>query len=197
MSVAPRGDVNVAAEVEQLRLHYDRLRLKKQKQEIRKSAVGDATDVQQRLYEEGTKKLLVERIKEQSERRDASSSRRNPSPIPICDRLYEEGMSKVMADKMAESRKLEEQEASNRSRKPSPIPICDRLYEEGMNKVRAGRSTQRDASSTRRRRKSASPIPICDRLYNEGMAKMKSGKIRNKAALDFPAKESNSLPPLV
>lgn len=205
MSTKSRSDVDVAAEVEQLRQRYEHLSMIKKQEEVRKATATDASNTQLRLYEEGKKKLLVERIRSHTDARDQSNSRRNPSPIPICDRLYEEGMSKVIAEKIAEREKEEQMAMLNapRTRDPSPIPICDRLYEEGMNKVKASRPLERDSSPLRHKRYSVSPIPICDRLYEEGMAKL-NGNIKPKPKSDVSVDMSDvtgdtrslSLPPL-
>ena len=206
MSSKSRSDVDVAAEVEQLRKRYEHLSMKKKQEEIRKATATDASNTQLRLYEEGKKKLLIERIRSHTDARDNSNSRRNPSPIPICDRLYEEGMSKVIAEKIVEKER-EQQIAmlsSPRTRNPSPIPICDRLYEEGMNKVKASRPLERDTSPLGHRRHSVSPIPICDRLYEQGMAKLKVGNGKPKVKSDSSIAisditgdtRSSSLPPL-
>jgi hypothetical protein len=157
----------VATQVEQLRLHYDHLNRKKKEKEDRKLAGSEPSKRQLDMYEEGKRKLLLERsntndkqnIEKFGELRYSSSTassggpshgganspsgafkRRDPSPIPICDRLYDQGMAKVMAEKKAERLLAEKEETRRKSlqtRDPSPIPICDRLYEQGINKVMA------------------------------------------------------------
>ncbi len=137
--------IDVATEVAQLRLHYyDELRGKKEEEEKRRiiSSTRGPTKRQMQLYEEGTVKLLLKKIKdleaeESADRRNDSAPRRPPTPIPICDRLYEQGMAKVNAEKMAQKKAEEMLNSSTTRRKQSisPIPICDRLYQEGMNKI--------------------------------------------------------------
>jgi hypothetical protein len=194
--------------VEQLRRHYDHL--SKKKREISQRRMNNITPTKRQihLFEEGTRKLQMERCKqEESENRDNinASSSRNPSPIPICDRLYEEGMHKVFAEKMALEKKREHtrRQGSSRSRNPSPIPICNRLYEQGMHKKMAEKlaDTNKETgtksslgTSQNRRRYSISPIPICDRLYEQGM--MTKLKTSGKERLRLNDSSDSSRPPL-
>lgn len=173
------GEIDVAAEVGQLRMQYDLLCKKKRVQEIRKLRNITPTKTQMRLYEEGRRKILTERSRTGRDTRDNSSTRRGASPIPVCNRLYKDGMNKLQAEKMTE-RKMEELKAQRQRstlRDPPPIPVCDRLYEEGMHKVMSGKTAQAEAEfRPRRRYSSASPMPICDRLYEQGMTKKKERK---------------------
>mmetsp|Transcript_3793 Transcript_3793/g.4648 ORF Transcript_3793/g.4648 Transcript_3793/m.4648 type:complete len:162 (+) Transcript_3793:73-558(+) len=135
--------IDVAVELERLRLLYDDFIKRKEKEQRRRTTCRGPTKRQKELYEEGRIKLLCERIQELEEvTRSETASRKPPSPIPICNRLYEKGMEKIKSEKekMAEKREEEERNSSTQKRGlVTPIPICDRLYEEGMNKLFAER----------------------------------------------------------
>lgn len=130
--------IDIARELELLRLQYDELCMRKKEEERKRTICRGPTKRQMELYEEGRFRLLLENIKrlEDAEPHDEVVSRRPPASIPICDRLYKKGMTKILSVKMAEKREQEKMRASSENRRPAnPIPICDRLYEEGMNKI--------------------------------------------------------------
>mmetsp|Transcript_8740 Transcript_8740/g.10092 ORF Transcript_8740/g.10092 Transcript_8740/m.10092 type:complete len:259 (-) Transcript_8740:118-894(-) len=181
-------DINVTAEVEKLRLHYGQLS-KKKKEEIDKKKElcenGQPSKRQMDLYEEGRRKLLIERSKEEESLHvsEESLSKRDPTPIPICDRLYEQGMNKVMAEKKAEMQAEEAvrgRDSSRDKRNLSESAICNRLYEQGMNKLMAEKLAEKKAEDAKQReaanRRHPSNIPICDRLYEQGMTKITTEK---------------------
>jgi len=181
-------------EVEQLRIQYDLLCKKKQAQQTRKMRNTTPTNAQVRLYEEGRRKLQIERSRNDRDTRNTSLSKRDASPIPVCNRLYEQGMNKVLAEKLPSTTPNVRARSHRRcsSRNPSPIPVCNRLYEEGMHKLRPGTKdpVKRAEGSKSRRRYSVSPLPICDRLYEEGMAKKteRKGKIAPNGSSDSSTK---------
>jgi hypothetical protein len=196
------SDATPAADIEQLRLCYDRLRKKKEQQEKLKLIAKDPSVRQMELYEEGKKKLMIERSKEDSARDDSSTGqRRDPTPIPICDRLYDEGMAKVMAEKEAEKEAEERlKRSSQTSRNPSPIPICDRLYREGIAKEMTKLLVEKEAEERSKRSSSSSrnpsPIPICDRLYEEGMTKLLTEKVAHQKEMKPRRRSRHSISPM-
>ncbi len=193
--------IDVTAEVQKLRLHYDQLvKTKEQKKEQMRKNAETPSKRSNDLYEMGKTKLLYERAaleagEQQSQEHmsthsssDGSDFRyptpktrsMSPNPICICDRLYDKGMAKVMAEKMVQEERREKEEArcgssTLRVRNPSPIPICDRLYEQGMTKVMSGKMAElkkwEERQEIENRNDDPSPIPVCDRLYKEGMNK--------------------------
>ncbi len=98
------GDEQVEFDIalKHLQDRYDFLvqRKKNERKETRKKTLRGPTVKQKSWYEEGWRKLRLERSKEEEQKNKPPKT--SATPAKVCDRLYEQGMMKIYSEKLRE-----------------------------------------------------------------------------------------------